>query len=74
MKLQHSKEWYAEHITAEGNAEIGAGIPPWIHSRTKRLWKVPARSRDRQRHGNGERQSVSVSQTVDVEVDVLSLA
>ena len=29
MKLQHSKQWYEEHIAAEGNAEIGAGIPPW---------------------------------------------
>ncbi|MEI7880930.1 MAG: hypothetical protein WCI95_08660 [bacterium] len=28
MKLKHSKKWYEIHIAAEGDLEIGAGIPP----------------------------------------------
>ena len=29
MKLRQSKEWYERRIAAEGNAEVGGGIPPW---------------------------------------------
>jgi hypothetical protein len=28
MKIKHSKKWYEIHIAAEGDLEIGAGIPP----------------------------------------------
>jgi hypothetical protein len=36
MKMQHSKAWYKKHVEAEGNAEIGAGIPPWVRLHTGR--------------------------------------
>jgi transcriptional regulator with XRE-family HTH domain len=39
MKLQHSKKWYEDRIALEGDAEIGAGIPPGIRV------KLPAKSK-----------------------------
>ena len=33
MKLKHSKSWYAKNSEAEGDCEVGAGIPPWTRVR-----------------------------------------
>lgn len=35
MKLKRSKEWYERHIAREGDAEVGAGIPPHFPARAK---------------------------------------
>ena len=34
MKLNYSKEWYESRIALEGDAEIGAGIPPGVRAKT----------------------------------------
>ena len=33
MKLERSKEWYARRIALEGDAEVGAGVPPGYPAR-----------------------------------------
>jgi transcriptional regulator with XRE-family HTH domain len=34
MKLDHPKKWYEDRIALEGDAEIGAGIPPGVRAKT----------------------------------------
>jgi len=45
MKLHHSKQWYEKHIAAEGDAEIGAGIPPGspLHAKSDIAVDLPIR-------------------------------
>lgn len=45
MKLRHSKQWYEKHIAAEGDAEIGAGIPPSspMHAKSGIATDIPIR-------------------------------
>lgn len=33
MKLERSKEWYERRIALEGDAEVGAGVPPGYQTR-----------------------------------------
>lgn len=40
MKLKHSKKWYEIHIAAEGDLEIGAGIPPHVKAQAPNTGRV----------------------------------
>lgn len=44
-ELHHSKRWYEKHIAAEGDAEIGAGIPPGfpMHAKSDIAVDLPIR-------------------------------
>lgn len=58
MKLQHSKAWYDKHIEAEGDAEVGAGIPPWSQVGVGPLRQTAPAVTEIQPHANRESRAI----------------